>query len=556
MISIAKRTCGRLPWGPVLAFALIASGIAFPQDNGKPAPPQQPAPKPGGQGTGGGSGGASGGVSVDVPGLIKDIFGHHFKVQLRSSTGKARAGDPIQFVAATSAQPGTPGLTYEFHWSADKDAPPYLQNQPGVNHFYSAPGKYTAWVVVYQNGKKLGVSNQLTEVVGPAPPGQVAQTPASVEVDMHMSLPPDHLGAGNIVVHNQCKEPERFEVASGQFPPFMRLAEGPSFEIAAHDQRPIELKFDSKGLKAGGHEGTAVVTCLTCKKTPDCVEVRQVVHVFLEVLPEVAKQDTGGSTGGGDAKPGDTKAGDTKTGDTKTTAVGPTPDKPHDPLPPDQTQKQPERSAKSTKHDPVPDVPLPAPPDQTGSAAAPVAPAPSLTLVLSQHGDVGKPIEFRAELKPEPSADPRPQYCFTWGDGAPPSCQSAPFAMHAYRSAGQYAVSVEATTNDLKVAAPVQTLAIQDGPRPAANRTPSALLIALVLAGLAAVAYGTHRVRRFLRGNVTACPDPGRHSLGPDDMKTGVRDGDGLHIRCVQSEARSEVSFTTTSETSEEYVHG
>jgi len=230
-------------------------------------------------------------------------------------------------------------------------------------------------VVVYQNGKKLGVSNQLTEVVGPAPPGQVAQTPASVEVDMHMSLPPDHLGAGNIVVHNQCKEPERFEVASGQFPPFMRLAEGPSFEIAAHDQRPIELKFDSKGLKAGGHEGTAVVTCLTCKKTPDCVEVRQVVHVFLEVLPEVAKQDTGGSTGGGDAKPGDTKAGDTKTGDTKTTAVGPTPDKPHDPLPPDQTQKQPERSAKSTKHDPVPDVPLPAPPDQTGSAAAPVAPA-------------------------------------------------------------------------------------------------------------------------------------------------------------------------------------
>jgi len=162
-----------------------------------------------------------------------------------SSTGKARAGDPIQFVAATSAQPGTPGLTYEFHWSADKDAPPYLQNQPGVNHFYSAPGKYTAWVVVYQNGKKLGVSNQLTEVVGPAPPGQVAQTPASVEVDMHMSLPPDHLGAGNIVVHNQCKEPERFEVASGQFPPFMRLADQLGASLALHAATDHE--------RSGGH---------------------------------------------------------------------------------------------------------------------------------------------------------------------------------------------------------------------------------------------------------------------------------------------------------------
>jgi len=165
-------------------------------------------------------------------------------------------------------------------------------------------------------------------------------------------------------------------------------------------------------------------------------------------------------------------------------------------------------------------------------------------------------MEFRAELKPEPPANARPQYCFAWGDGEPPSCQSSSSATHAYRSAGQYAVSVEAITDGLKVAAPVRTLAIEDGPRPAVNQTPPALLIALILAILAAAAYGTHRVRRFLRGNVTACPDPGRHSLGPEDMKTGVRDGDGLHIRCVQSEVRSEVSFTSTSETSEEYVHG
>src|SRR5205085_2244735 len=173
---------------------------------------QGPGPKSGGQG------GVSTGVSVDV-GQVIGLFRHHAKVQIQAIPQQIQAGQPVLFTATVT--PNAPGLTYEFHWTQDKDSPGQQATIPTINHAYPAPGQYTANVIVYSKGKPVARSNDVGIVVQQAvatpPPGPVVR-------DLNLSLQPNEVKYLNIDAKNDCDQQNRWEVVSEGFPAFMRLS--------------------------------------------------------------------------------------------------------------------------------------------------------------------------------------------------------------------------------------------------------------------------------------------------------------------------------------------
>jgi hypothetical protein len=417
---MSARIGGPLTLRLVLALALLAAVPAFPQAGGsqeQPPPKQEPGPRSSG---GGNSGGV--GVGVNVGGLIKDIFGRHAKVHLHASTQKVQVGDPILFT--TTVTPQANGLSYEYHWSNDKNTPAEMETIPSLNHSYSASGEYKVSVVVYQGGKKVATSNEVKvkveqgEQAGPAP------TPVPTPVPSPDRVPP--------VVVAQGGTPEPSPAASN--PP----------------ATPTPMKTPSPSSAAS---------------TP-------------------------------------------------------------------------------VKRPPPHESPTPAPTVSAGivNVLPAVVPTPiSYSLVL--HGDAlpesGKPANFVAQLTPEPPPGKHLRYCFAWGDGDLPSCQSAPSAVHTYRAQGKYLAvasvdELEGGENERKLAAS-EPLAIDAGKPLWLALLPVTALVLVVLAA----AYGAHKARKFLHGTVTVHLDPGRHTIAPQTLKSG----ESLRIRCVRSPARSQIRF-------------
>ncbi|HEY6348539.1 MAG TPA: PKD domain-containing protein [Candidatus Angelobacter sp.] len=424
-----------------MAFALLATAPAFPQD-GQPPPKQEP-PRTGGQGSG-----TSTGVGIDV-GEVIGLFHKHAKVHLDAAPQQAQVGDFIAF--STKVSPKAAGLTYEYHWSQDKSASGDPEQVASINHAYTAPGEYKAWVIVYQNGKKVATSNEVkinvkpsVATITPPPPDRVPQPPKIEPAPVTVQT-----------------EPTKATITSGEPKPTV-VPPVPTPTAKANPPTPVETQ--------------------TATAPPGKPSSQQ---------PKIAATESA------------------------TTATPPI-----DISPPRLTPQKTEYS---------------------------------LLLYFNPHPETGKPVDFRAELKPEAPAGTHVKYCFYWGDGEPPSCQNASTAVHEYHSKGRYLAAVEAYANEEEVASRGQKLATS-GPVQieAVSSSWSATLpyLAGVLVVLAA-AYGTHRIRKMLRFKVTANPGVGRHTIAPD-----VRhDGEVLRIRCVRSGARSQIIFATPEQTTKGAAH-
>ena len=182
-----------------------------------------------------------------------------------------------------------------------------------------------------------------------------------------------------------------------------------------------------------------------------------------------------------------------------------------------------------------------------------VAPPPvsySLAFRGEVHPQSGKPANFHAELTPGLPPGKQIRYCFHWGDGGPPSCQADPSAVHTYQTHGKYLAAVEAElVVEGQAVAHEQKLAASD-PLMIEAKKPfwSSVLPSLIVLLVVLVAgYGVHRARKFLRGNVTAQPDFGRHSVSTQNLSSGTT----LRIRCVQSAVTSQVTFLSPGEKKE-----
>src|SRR5215469_2980118 len=176
MLTLFDSGSRRISLALVLA-TLLMSASTWAQDGTQNQPPQPPPkqepPKSGGQSSSGGGVG----VEVNPVDVGKEIVGlfRHVKIHLDASQQQAQAGDPILFT--TTVNLNARGLVYEFRWTNDKNARGELEAVPNINHAYSSAGEYKVSVVVYQQGKKIGTSNEVKITVQPAPVAVVKPTP-------------------------------------------------------------------------------------------------------------------------------------------------------------------------------------------------------------------------------------------------------------------------------------------------------------------------------------------------------------------------------------------
>ncbi|HEV2962041.1 MAG TPA: PKD domain-containing protein [Candidatus Angelobacter sp.] len=543
----------------ILGFSCLGSA----QDGQKGSPPQEPPkgqgsePKSGGQS----GGGVSTGIGVDV-GQVIGLFRHHTQVQLKANTQQVPAGQPVLFTA--TATPNASGLTYEFHWSKDKDSPGQSEITPSVNHAYSAAGQYTANVVVYSKGKKIATSNDVSITV---------QQPGPAVSDVRLSLQQNQAKSLNIAAKNNCNQTQRWEVVSQPFPAFMHLAGDWSFDVNAHSKRDFPLEYNSSGLKEGEHEGTVIVRCVTCIPGK-CNSVPNIFKVHLTIEPALVAAVPGvGANGTPTPAPPDKPAEPVKTANPPPTVVLPVATPTSAVVPPpvaaptrggsngtlstakgDQSQQQNAKGTSAPVRSPSQDQPTGGStqpvkgPVQAGDAGVTMADgtaskipdqsgAPpteySVSLQTDSHIEAGKPVNFSAQLFPDlPSGKPA-RYCFSWGDGSAQSCQDSPAAMHVYRVRGKYSASVEVFVDQEKLSSGLQVDAVLP------LWLKSLLILVLILAFLAAT-LGIRKARKMVRAAVSINTDFGHHKISPDV----VEGGEGLHIRCVRGAAVSKITFT------------
>jgi hypothetical protein len=171
---------------------------------------------------------------------------------------------------------------------------------------------------------------------------------------------------------------------------------------------------------------------------------------------------------------------------------------------------------------------------QTDQPGAPQVDS-SVSLQADSHIETGKPVNFSAQLFPEPPPGKPARYCFSWGDGAPKDCKDAPAATHTYRARGRYSASVEVFVGQEKLVSTIQI----DAALPLWMKGLVVLALILVL-GIAAL--GMHKIRNMIRSAVSVEAGPSRHKITPAVIETG----EGLHIRCVRTAAVSKITFTSS----------
>lgn len=533
----------------LLVSVVSISGRGFCQDGKQGAPPQEP---PKGQGPGPKSGGQSGGVSTGVGidvGQVIGLFRHHAKVQLQANIQNVEAGQPVLFT--TTVTPNAPGLTYEFHWTKDKESPGQREATPSINHVYPSPGQYIAKVVVYANDKKVATSNDVNITVQQPTAASVAR-----EIVWRLSLPPNQTKPVTIAANNQCNQAERWEVVSQPFPTFLHLAGDRTSDVGAHSRREWPVQLDSTGLKEGEYEGTVIVQCVTCKS--DCNQQRNIINVHLTVEPVAVASVTpiNGST---------TPTPPAKTPGPVATAVTPSPmsSPTAAPVTPgshtlstaasDQPQQNNAKAAPGNKlpvnnassasasvsAEPVRTETTSATggstgqsPDQPAGASLPY----SVSLLADSRIETGKPLNVTAQIFPDLPPGKNAQYCFSWGDGNARNCQASPTAAHIYGSRGKYSASVEVLMEREKLASAIQIDAVMP------LGTKLLLILAVILAVLLA-ASGTHKARKVIKAAVSVHINSGTHKISPQITEPST----GLHIRCVRAPAVSKIVFTPPS---------
>jgi hypothetical protein len=443
----------------LLALAISTCGLASAQDGKPGSPPQEPPkgqgnePKSGGQS---GGGGVSTGIGVDV-GEVIGLFRHHAKVQLQANPQQVPAGQPVVFTA--SVKPNAAGLTYEFHWTKDKDSPGQQETTPSANHVYPAPGQYAASVIVYSKGKKVAVSNDVNIVVQQA----VATTPAPGPVvrDLNLSLQANEVKYLNIDAKNDCDQQNRWEVGSEGFPAFMHLNGDQSLDVSPRSKRNFQLQYDSSGLKEGQHEGVFTVRCVTCIPAT-CKSAANVFKVHLTVQPVVASGET-------PPPPGKTPAPPDKTSETAKTAIPA--------LPP-----------------PAVITPSVAPPASTTNTT-PTNPKQTGTLSAETSGQPQERNALGAKV---------------------PGAGISPLPDRNAKSDSSLAIKAEEARP--AVAAGSAPKAADQPSTPSLLTVMLALILILVLL---AAALATRHARRVARGAVSVHADFGRHRLSPENVEAG-----------------------------------
>jgi len=480
-----------MPLAHVLSLLMLmfASLPAFAQAGQVPPPsPKQEPPPPPKSGGGQNSGGSSGGASTGVDVNIGEIIGLFRKhAKIHLDVSTQDVQVGVPIAFKTTVTPNARGLFYEFHLSKEKNTQAFQQANPELNYAYPAAGEYKATVVVYQAGKKIGTSNEVKINVKPYSGDTIANKPPAPPPD---KVPPPTGQNGSNPKTGQT-EPTKTITSIGPAKP---VIENPPTPTATNKIPPTEP---------------------TKTSPPEPTQVAQPTNIPPKDTPQ---------------KPTKTLASETPAAQQQTTSQ----------------QQKPAESKPTDTGTNAGVVPLPPPP-------AKPAPAYSLKLYFDPRPEAGKPANFRAELSPEPPAGAQVRYCFTWGDGDPQSCQSAPTTAHTYRSTGKYLAAVEVYSEDENLASRDAKLATSDPVPIEAVQAPWLTYLPYLAALLAvlAAAYGTHKVRKMLRGRVTARPDFGRHVIASQSPQSGP----SVRIRCVRSGARSTVTFSSSPPKTQEAAH-
>ena len=393
----------------------------------------------------------------------------------------------------------------------------------------------------------------------------------------NVSLQPHEIKSSHIAIRNGCKKPQNFQVS--KLPSFIRLQSAPDFLIQPLQEYKISVLLDSTGLNAGKYDGIVDIRCTTCTKWIGCTEHGEIIHVTVTVQPEVQPPVPSGKP---EPPPVKIEPPPVKP-EPPPIKIEPLPGKPEPPpvkiapppvkpeLPPVKIEPppvKPETAPVKIVPPPIkPEIPAKpeppiikpvTPPSQVepsngtssngkksgnpiieeGAPAQPVVVVP-MTVVLSvdQKPVINREMEFHAQLTPALLPERTVKFCFVWGDGQPVLCQESDRARHVYHAGGDWHASVQVMDekgNPLAQSSLAIALQQPDLPQPWPWSWLMAAVIVMALAG-----YGTHKLRKFARGAVTARHDPGSHGILPEVVERG----DALSIRCVRSAAVTRIEF-------------
>lgn len=165
----------------------------------------------------------------------------------------------------------------------------------------------------------------------------------------------------------------------------------------------------------------------------------------------------------------------------------------------------------------------------------------TVTLSASpQNPRPGQPVEFHADVAPQPPSVSNPEYVFSFGDGSKSVLSKSPDAKHAYQEARTFQASVVMVADHgHKIPSGPVELTIVIPPQPSIPWGTIAMASAL----LAGVGFGAFKwVRTHLTRGVSLIPKPGTGELRLQKNPGSVVEA-GFGFRTVHPSAVSNASF-------------
>ncbi|MGQ0761640.1 MAG: hypothetical protein ACT4OT_06435 [Acidobacteriota bacterium] len=117
------------------------------------------------------------------------------------------------------------------------------------------------------------------------------QPPASAP--WNVTLETGKVADSTLTVVNRCKKNHQFQIQTQNLP-FLQLSAN-QVNVKGGQTQVLPVKFDTRNLPPGVHQGTVLVLCRTCGSEPTCTQDREVLQVMLTLTGEL--QTTSSASG-------------------------------------------------------------------------------------------------------------------------------------------------------------------------------------------------------------------------------------------------------------------
>jgi hypothetical protein len=111
----------------------------------------------------------------------------------------------------------------------------------------------------------------------------IAQQPPP-SAPWNVTMQTNTVADSNLTVVNRCKKNHQFQIQT-QNVPFLQLSANQA-NVKGGQNQVLPVKFDTRNLAPGVHQGTVLVLCRTCGSEPTCTQDREVLQVNLTVTGE------------------------------------------------------------------------------------------------------------------------------------------------------------------------------------------------------------------------------------------------------------------------------